>query len=172
MRTILSIKHWTLFLLFLGPPLIAAILADTEREYEQFQGGANLVAITVYFIWIWTIAHSFSMNIPNSKLVPFNICFFGSLLSFVSLNIYFLIYAGPPEFRYLHIFERFVFVLWLYCLYVAASLLKTWELRRPIKATECLLYAFLFLVFPIGVWILQPKINKASSIVVKDSTAV
>lgn len=163
MRAILSIRHWALFLMFLSPPIIAAISADTEREYEQFQGGANLITIIVYFIWIWSVAHFFSMKVAGSKLLTFNICFFCSLLAFLSLNTYFLIYGGPPELKYLQILERLAFVLWLICLYVAANLVKVWELRRQARPVECLLYAFLFLVFPIGVWILQPKINKAIS---------
>lgn len=161
MKIILSIKHWLLFLILITPSMIAAILAHTEKEYEQYQGGANLISVTIYFIWIWAITHFFSMKLPNSKLLTFKICFFCALLAFLSLNTYFLIIGGPPELKYLRIFERLTFVLWLYCLSVSARLLKSWELSRSSRVREWLLYVVLLLLFPIGVWIIQPKMNRA-----------
>lgn len=48
----------------------------------------------------------------------------------------------------------------LYCLYFVAKTFKTVELQRKVSFTDFAGYFLLVCLFPIGIWIIQPKINK------------
>jgi hypothetical protein len=57
----------------------------------------------------------------------------------------------------LHFFAMFCI---FYCLYFVAKTFKTVELQREVTFSDFAGEFFLFWFFPIGVWIVQPKINK------------
>jgi hypothetical protein len=48
----------------------------------------------------------------------------------------------------------------LYSFYFVAKTFKTVELQREVAFSDFVGEFFLLLLFPIGVWIIQPKINK------------
>ena len=57
----------------------------------------------------------------------------------------------------LHLFSMFCI---FYCLYFVAKTFKTVELQREVSFSDFAGEFFLFWFFPIGIWIVQPKINK------------
>lgn len=57
----------------------------------------------------------------------------------------------------IHLFSMFCLI---YCLYFVAKTIKTVELQRPVSFSDFVGEFFLVWFFPIGVWILQPRINK------------
>jgi bacteriorhodopsin len=57
----------------------------------------------------------------------------------------------------IHLFSMFCI---FYVLYFAAKTFKTVELQREVRFSEFAGEFFMLWIFPIGVWILQPKINK------------
>jgi len=54
----------------------------------------------------------------------------------------------------------FVMYCLLYPSYFIAETFKTCELQREVKFHEFIGAFFLFLLYPIGIWIIQPKVNK------------
>jgi hypothetical protein len=57
----------------------------------------------------------------------------------------------------LHLFSMFCI---FYCLYFNAKALKTVEWQRPVTFSDFAGEFFLIWFFPIGVWIIQPRLNK------------
>ena len=57
----------------------------------------------------------------------------------------------------IHLFSMFCI---FYCLYFVAKTFKTVELQREVTFSDFMAEFFLIWFFPIGVWIIQPKINK------------
>ncbi len=57
----------------------------------------------------------------------------------------------------LHLFSMFCI---FYCMYTAARTLKSVELKRKATFSDCVGEFFLLWFFPIGVWIIQPRVNK------------
>jgi hypothetical protein len=57
----------------------------------------------------------------------------------------------------LHLFSMFCI---LYSLYFVAKTFKTVELQREVKFSDFAGEFFLILFYPVGIWIIQPKINK------------
>lgn len=47
-----------------------------------------------------------------------------------------------------------------YCLYFTAKALKTVERNAPVTASEYLGEFFLLWFYPVGIWLLQPRINR------------
>jgi len=60
----------------------------------------------------------------------------------------------------LYLFSVFCLI---YCIYFNAKSLKTVELQRPVNFSDYLGEFLLFLFFPIGIWLIQPKINRIFS---------
>ncbi len=56
-----------------------------------------------------------------------------------------------------HLFSMFCL---FYCIYFVAKTIKTVELQRVVSFSDFVGEFFLIWFFPIGVWILQPRINK------------
>jgi len=56
-----------------------------------------------------------------------------------------------------HLFSMFCL---FYCLYFIAKALKTVELQRPVTFSDYAGEFFLLWFYPVGVWILQPRINQ------------
>ena len=56
----------------------------------------------------------------------------------------------------LHMFAMFAI---FYCLYFVAKTYKTVELQRTVTFSDYAGEFFLFWFFPIGIWVIQPKIN-------------
>ncbi|WP_101311729.1 hypothetical protein [Labilibaculum manganireducens] len=57
----------------------------------------------------------------------------------------------------LHLFSMFCI---FYCLYFVAKTFKTVELQREVSFFDFAGEFFMIWFFPIGIWIVQPKVNK------------
>lgn len=57
----------------------------------------------------------------------------------------------------LHLFSMFCI---FYCLYFVSKTIKTVELQREVSFSDFAGEFFMIWLFPIGVWIVQPKINR------------
>jgi hypothetical protein len=57
----------------------------------------------------------------------------------------------------LHLFSMFCI---FYCLYFVAKTFKTVELQREVQFSDFAGEFFLIWFFPVGIWVIQPKINK------------
>jgi hypothetical protein len=57
----------------------------------------------------------------------------------------------------LHLFAMFCI---FYCLYFVAKTIKTAELQREVSFSDFVGEFFMLWFYPIGIWILQPKINQ------------
>jgi hypothetical protein len=51
-------------------------------------------------------------------------------------------------------------ICFFYCIHFASKSLKAVELQRTVTFRDYVADFFLFWFFPIGVWFIQPKINK------------
>lgn len=67
-------------------------------------------------------------------------------------------FFGPDAWIFvpLHLFSMFCM---FYCLYFVAKTIKTVELQRSVTFSDFVKEFLLAWFFPIGIWILQPRIN-------------
>ena len=134
----------------------------------------------VNFAWFWSVAVGLDKKIPVTyrlKLSRFKMAFFISVLilflfAYVIGNFFHNAGFGlnrtvgfgwgynPAIPSILVTFVLVTGLCILYIYYIVAKTIKTAELQRKIGIGDCILELFLIYFFPIGVWFLQPKINK------------
>lgn len=192
-NTFLKAKHWQLFLLTYGAPMIihlvimgslmANIASHTIPDPTMMLGYMKLfpvlmvVFMAVLFGWLWSVAMGLQKKVPENvkmKVTRFKVFFFIPLvylLLFVanfSLIVNWQLTALPvPNAATiaglfaivvpLHLFSMFCI---FYSFYFAAKTFKTVQLQREVNFGDFAGEFFMVWFYFIGVWILQPKINK------------
>ena len=186
----LRAKHYQIFLLTIGIPFIfqfSVVLylmptvngggeIDDETLFSIIKVFPVLMMVFmgVIFGWLYSIGIGLQSKLPEDvkmKVGKFKIFFFIPLvyISLISMgmifllsNIAFLAGTFAPGvmilvFFLIHTFSMFCI---FYVLYFAAKTFKTVELQKEVRFSEFAGEFFMLWIFPIGVWILQPKINK------------
>jgi len=171
----LKAKHWEIFMITFGLPFLIQISLMTMTIMEN---DPMIMMITTpilmllfvfgFFGWFWSIAIGLQQVIPEEfklkvsrfktfLLIPvvYMIFFLGFFTT--SFNL-----GGPNPAIFtiivpLHLFSMFCI---FYCLYFVAKTFKTVELKRKVTFSDFAGEFFMIWFFPIGIWIIQPKINK------------
>lgn len=177
MTTLLTLKHWQLFLFLMGLPTILQIVVMVSMISQQapVTSAAPLIIllpIGFFFAWFYALGTNLHSRLPDTvkmSLTKFKIFLFIPVLYMLVLSMFlYSIFKGstqhgqpnPAIFALimpLHLFSMFCI---FYCLYFNAKALKTVELQRPVTFSDFAGEFFLIWFFPIGVWIIQPRINK------------
>ncbi len=188
-KLFLKAKHWQLFLLLLGIPLIFqfymmfTMFSDFETDSNPnpenmigFFGLFPLIMILftgLFFGWFWSIAIGLKEKIPTEikmKTKKFKFFFFFPLVYILILMIYMTgLFSGIKTVVFelgnwivaiilpLHLFSMFCI---FYTMYYVAKTIKTAELKREVGFGEFAGEFFLLWFYFIGIWIIQPKVNK------------
>ena len=180
----LNAKHWQIFLLTFGIPfsfqivmmvsMIANVFSNKTPDltfmfnYMAFIPLILLLFMGIFFGWFWSVAIGLQTKLPeglNMKVKKFKILFFTPLvyILFISVIILTSVINGginPAFFAIivpLHLFSMFCM---FYTLYFVSKTFKTVELQRETNFSDFAGEFFMLWFFPIGIWIVQPKINK------------
>ncbi|MFI5140087.1 MAG: hypothetical protein ACHQIM_19865 [Sphingobacteriales bacterium] len=196
MNLFLRAKHWQLFLLSFGIPLLLEIVmmasifshllhqANVPPDPYVLFGYFNLFPVIMLLFmgtmlgWQWSVATGLQKLLPAG--ITMKVTMFKTFLIipviYICLILGFMSYFVSAGFHRsevvdygiyisisfaviipLHLFSMFCL---FYCLYFVAKTLKTVELQREAGFSDFAGEFFLTWFFPIGVWILQPRINK------------
>jgi hypothetical protein len=189
----LKAKHWQLFLLTFGIPMIiqlslmaglfASIGSGTTPDTSFMLGYMTFFPLmmalftAVLFGWFWSVAIGLQKKLPEPmrlNLKKFRICFFIPLIYVLCILVFMSavmrgMIASPVEpdgeslgrlvaiIVPLHLFAIFCT---FYSLYFVAKTLKTVELQRQVAFSDFAGEFFMIWFYPIGIWIVQPKINR------------
>lgn len=152
---VLKAQHWQLFIIFVLVPLIL-----------------HKIFAIVFLIWIWSIV-GLQVRVPskirmNDNLFKASVIFF--ILCSVSSVIIMDFMMGETiggslnlsleKFPLLFSLNMFGIICGIYCIYFVAKTFKMIELQRKVKFSDYILEFLLFWFYPIGIWILQPRINR------------
>lgn len=180
----LKAKHWQIFLMTFGLPFIIQILTAPM----VFLGNDPMIMMRVFPVimilciggllgWFWSIGVGLQSEVPGNvkmKVKKFKILLITPLIYILLISIAMsTIFNGvfetvrEPDTSLmggllgviipLHLFSMFCI---FYCLYFVAKTFKTVELQREVTFSDFAGEFFLFWFFPVGIWIIQPKINK------------
>ena len=186
----LKAKHWQLFVLMFGVPIMfqfimmGTMIANTELGNNQISmlyymrlfPVMMIVYIGVFFGWFWSIAIGLQKIIPENvtmKVKKFKIFFFIPLVYMTIISILIgLAFIGSDSdmlsgsraiasmvgviipFHLLSIFCMF------YILYFVSKTIKTAELQKEVSFGDFAGKFFMLWFYPIGIWIIQPRLNK------------
>jgi len=185
----LKAKHWQLFLLTFGIPMIiqiilmssimSAVIKEGEPNIEFMLNYMKFIPLImiffalIYFGWFWSVGVGLDKLIPDR--LKLKVGRFKLFLLFPLIYIFFfttfMVYAMSSVLNSNvdPIFNNFMFIIPMhlfsmfcifYCLYFVAKTIKTAEMQKEVSFGDFAGEFFLIWFFPIGVWILQPKINK------------
>lgn len=189
----LKAKHWELFLLIFGIPMLFQVVLMTTMfanigsgnnpdisfifHYMMFFPIIMILLIATQFGWFWSVAIGLQGKIPENvkmKVKKFKIFFFIPLIYLILISIFIGVATGgmldsekAPSVGLimslvviiipLHLFSMFCI---FYSLYFVAKTYKTVELQREVSFSDFAGEFFMIWFYPIGIWIIQPKINK------------
>jgi hypothetical protein len=181
----LNAKHWQLFALMIGVPIVFEIFMISFMFSEATNGNRPpfnfmvffpLIMITfmgAFFGWFWSIAIGLQAKVPKQvkmKVRKFKILFFIPLVyillfSLIISGLFNGLFSGPGRFPGeimafilpLHLFSMFCI---FYCLYFVSKTIKTVELQRDVAFGDFAAEFFLLWFYIVGIWIIQPRINK------------
>ena len=175
MKFLLRLKHWQLFLLTWGVPILIDIYSfvDMTILFRLFPA-MMFVFMVMVFGWIWTISTALHKKLPpgvNLNLRQFQ-------LMFAIPIIYCLVILGWINFA--NFTDQYgeqddlgggviVFIVVMHLISIAfillgirfaAKTLKSIELGRLAKFGDYAGEFFLIWFSPVGIWILQPRLNR------------
>ena len=128
--------------------------------------------IGLFFGWFYALGTNLHKKLPAAvtmNLTRFKIFLFIPVVYMLFISVFMFgmfsnISSGgqpnPAIFAVivpLHFFSMFCI---FYCLYFNAKALKTVEWQKPVTFSDFAGEFFLIWLFPIGIWIIQPRINK------------
>ncbi|MEO8786026.1 MAG: hypothetical protein ABI378_03095 [Chitinophagaceae bacterium] len=179
MTKFLTIKHWQLFGLLIGLPMalqfiIMAFVSSSNDPTTMFYFFPIMMILFIglFFGWFYALGTNLHKKLPSTvtmNLKRFKIFLlipvvYMLLISVFMVGMFSNISSGghtnPAIFILivsLHLFSMFCI---FYCLYFNAKALKTVEWQKPVTFSDFAGEFFLIWFFPIGIWIIQPRINK------------
>ncbi|WP_075603989.1 hypothetical protein [Saccharicrinis aurantiacus] len=173
MTKILRLKSWQTFGLIIILPIIFIILGAILSIITGIKASVILLsfiaAITMmisYYGWIWTAGiamYKQGITYSKRKLNVFKLLFVLAL--FFSLFIIpILKTALSVESLYLiQIIGLVPLVSFFYCIYFTAKSIRNIEMQRKIRTSYMFLDFVLIWILPIGIWIIQPRVNEILS---------
>ena len=173
-RFFLSAEHWQIFLLSFGLSFVGFMAFDMNlsRNAQHGSSGVNLpmtifTALTLfstYCVIAWLgVLGSFLSHIVHPSL-NLRSGFFN--FSVVYPSVYFVVFAAfvlSPDSRLfffvipLHLVAMFCM---FYLIYFVSKALVMAEAARPVSFYDHAGPFFLLWFFPLGVWVIQPRINR------------
>lgn len=179
MNIFLRMKHWQLFLLMVGIPIIIEFIGlgimFTTRDPKSMFFVFPLImffSIIINLGWFNALGINLTKKLPETvkmKLNKFKWFLYFPMIYMLILSVFILGILNGLSFGLIptplllllilpiHLFSMFCL---FYCLYYIAKTLKAVELQRPVIFNDYAGEFFLLWFFPIGLWIIQPRINK------------
>lgn len=179
MTKLLHLKHWQIFLLLFGIPFLFEIIASVfaivnpERSLVFVVFPILMVLfVGLYFSWLYVLGVQLHKKLPASvsmNLTRFRLFLIIPIVYLFAFMIYMSVTMSDPENMEepgtgiigviipLHLFSVFCII---YSLYFIAKELKSVEWGRPVTFNDFAGEFFLIWFYPIGIWFIQPRINK------------
>ncbi len=163
--------------------MISDIIDESSSSFEKIAPMIlcmpliGLLFVSFFLGWFWSVAVGLQGKIPadiTMKLTQFKVFFVVPIVYiFIVLTIGVLFFTSILDIRIfenisiigvfitigiiLHLFSIFC---GFHTMYFTAKTIKTAELQREVRFEDFIGEFFLIWFYPIGIWILQPRINK------------
>jgi len=159
MGIILKAKHWQIFIIL----IISLVIANfTIEENVTATLVLKIIGIILYFIYPFLIGLFLSDYLPNTVGLNHEFFIVNSLIWITSyLTIMILSEGEGMTFNGLAVIPMlYVIFAFLYYLSFPVKALKSIELNKEAKLGDYISDFFLIVFLPIGIWFLQPRINR------------
>ena len=178
----LHLKHWQLFSVLVGVPFVFQMFI-TEAIFNSNDPSAILpilwivmiIDVALFLGWLYVMGSNLHSKLPKGvsmNLATFTwfviipaayICLASAFFLGKFVDILHGQQLDPSIFGLIVPVHLFCMFCMFYCLYFVARTLKAVELKRTVAFSDYGGEFFLLWFFPIGVWIIQPRINRMFS---------
>ena|SRR5215472_7975100 len=157
----LQAKHWQIFLLLVAAPTVAQVAAP-ERINDFGTGGFILFAVIAVSLlcllaWFGSMGLFFRSIVTPELRMGTQFFRFSLVYPLVFVPIFF--FPGIPE-AVIGPLQLACTVCLFYLMYFVSRSLVLAETGKPVSFYEYAGAFFLLWFFPIGVWFVQPKVNR------------
>ncbi len=183
-KLFLRAKHWHIFTIAFALPFVLQMLlvplvvvGDNPMVVLRVMPVTMAILVVGFFGWFWSVATGLQSKVPTGaemKVNRFKLFFFIPLVYLVLFLLFIAFGTGglmesgqEPDTGTIALtigiilpIHFFAVICMFYCLYFVSKTYKTVELQRKVTFPDFAGEFFLFWLYPIGVWILQPRINK------------
>ncbi len=175
----LNSPAWLMFLLVFALPFVnlylstGVLLFQTPSQsyvdstfcsyYKFISPYIDSIIGFIYYGWLWSVAAQFQAKLPielKLKDFVFKTVFPFTLLYHLGLDKVIMSIPQISSHEFGSAFMTPFALFHFYVIWFVAKTLKTIEYERQVGAKETILDFFAILLFPIGVWYLQPRVNK------------
>lgn len=156
-----------------GSGFAAGVITSSLKYLIVF----GFIAAIVYWLWYWSIGVGLHSKVPEDVELPnttFKVFLFIPAVYILVVMLFMLVMMNqlfstspvveppfnPGLFAFILPVHFFSIFCVFYCIYFVAKTIKTVELQREVKFSDFVAEFFLVWFFPIGIWILQPTINR------------
>jgi hypothetical protein len=172
MKAFLKMKSWQLFLLLFGAHFllmaVGMIGGDPSRMFIIIPIGM-LIFMAVFMAWFWALGTNINRWVPEDIRPSPRRFRFGLIYASVYM-MFFLVFfmlmstgkvgGSGSVFALIFPFHIFATVCMFYALYFVAKNLVMAERKESVGFNEFVGPFFLIWMYPIGVWFIQPRVNR------------
>jgi hypothetical protein len=162
MNFFLRLKHWQVFLI-----LISGLVASNFKivDNQMLTAILLLIGMIIYFSWILFVGHGLYQLLPDKIELNYNLFIVNSFVWLAAYLAIMIISDGEGmTFTGLAALPGFyVFYAFLHFMMFPARALKSLEKGKKADIGECIGDFFLIVFLPIGIWFIQPRINKVTT---------
>jgi hypothetical protein len=160
-------RAWELFSLIMIPVLAGFFVSEKMSSF--ILPVLNTLFFTAIIGWLYSIGsvfnHKLSQGLRKSEvLFRINVMYSSVFAGVLFFNIASLQSKLFNESSFLIIFSIYFIFASFHCFYFASKALVMCEIGRDINFENHTKEFFLLIVFVIGIWLLQPRINKLIAI--------
>lgn len=160
MKKFSELKHWKIFSILLIPMFISIISYSFNPSISIF---LRILGIIIYFTWLMIAGlrfNSYKKNYYKFSSSIYKLAIFFCITGYSEMNLKHLLgdnYFIPVPLEVLLTLLTFFSVI--YVLFCISKSFRSIILKRNAIFSEYIIDFLLFFIFPIGIWIIQPKIN-------------
>lgn len=165
LKFFLNAKGWQLFLVLFGSMLVGPLVTSALPDPILGMAVTSLIFMALYVGWLWAIATTANQKLDSSLKKSTKWMGLGLLYAAVYLVVALMFLPsttgpgqGMPGFIIpMHLLAMFAM---FYALVFTAKRFVTLERKQEVTFFEYSGPFFLLWFFPIGVWFIQPRVNK------------
>lgn len=177
----LNAKAWQVFMIVFVLPyslqILAMVITDNDYDKMKFLSPIiTLIFLLVLFGWFYSIVSSLKNKIPEGMKIKFNKFRWLLIISIIYLPIAFELTdwlldnqtnsnGEPNSFMIICLLSAIpIHILsvcgFLYSFYFTAKVYKSVLFQGEVTLSDFVLELFLLIFFPIGIWVIHPKVKK------------
>lgn len=156
MKFLLEVKAWVIFIIVVLPALLTVP--------APIQGMLNVISISGLLLWLFSIGYYGNKKLNEIGLLHeknmslFTIC----ILVFLGLAVFnFLFWKNAGDGNVVEIiFGLIALITFFYPIALVSKIIVKLEKGREVEFSEYIVTLVSIIIFPIGIWFVQPRVNK------------